>query len=327
MVLLLFSCKAKDCICAKLYTFDNRISYSNPVCHPIQEIIGFNHLPLETVDYYYTKDCSCPPDIYFHFKEDSVGFWLASTDGNNIHRILPYNLNNPVWSHDGKNIAFLSEYGEIKIMLFNGENFDTTSIKTIKFRDSALNIAWSSDGRRLAFQNKGSNDSLRTGIWEYNLETHKTEFIYPKGKFPTWLSGSDALVFIASSAVHDSIISLNTTTGIKSLIKLQDRTTTVNRYNIKSSPDGRIIGFILYDGNDNSEQLYTINADGTNLKKLLDNFCHEFNWMTTDKIVYVSSEINFADKVKSTLWIMNQNGDSKQQLTYNNCQINNHYSK
>jgi len=322
-----YSCKTKNCVCAKLFSYDNRISYSNPVSHPNQEIIGFNHIPLETINhYYYDKDCDCPPDIYFNFKEDSIGFWIAKSNGSNMHRVLPYQLANPTWSSDGKQIAY-TDMGVIKLMPFDGEKFDTTAINTIQFKDQVFNITWNTNGRKLVFQNKGSNDSLKTGVWQYNFDTQKVEFIYPNGKFPSWMPGSDEVVFIVSSAKYDSILSVNTTSGIKKLITLQNRISTVNRYNIKSSPDGQTIGFISYNNSDYSEQLYTMNADGSNLNKLLSNYCYDFNWTIDCKIMYVNSETDWIDKIKSTLWIMDKNGGNKQQLTYNYPEIIKHYVK
>ena len=317
ITLFLFSCKGLNCGCISLALYSDS-PYDSPVWHPSGKYIGFNHTPVQSIyyDYHGKEECGCKPDIIVKFYNDSTGFWLINTDGSNMHRILPYRLNQPAWSPDGKWIAY-SNKAQVWIMPFDGEKFDTTAVQIIPFNGNVYNPAWSPDGKKIAFQNNLINDSLKKGIWIYTLETKKSELAGLNGNYPTWTLISNSIAYLNNG---DSIISYNTEAKTSNLVrnlKIQN----VENKNLLYSFDGVTIGFISYNTITNDLQLYKINSDGTGLTKITTDACYQFSWSPNGKLVYVNYDYYNIDKTKSTLWVMDTDGSNKHSLTYNNAVI------
>jgi Tol biopolymer transport system component len=295
--------------------------YDVPVWNPLGGIIGFNHTPVKKVDVYKNnKDgCNCPPYVVYTFNSDSTGFWLINTDGSNMHRALPYMLNSPSWSPDGKQIAF-SNGGQLCVMPFDGSKFDTQAIRALPVPGENYDPAWSSDGKKIAYAQNVCNDSVTCGIWVYSFETNHSENVGIYGGFPCWQLTTDFLIYVtseynskgASNGNNIWIYNQDTTRLLKSLLSPN----IDNRY-FKYSPDGKTIGFVSALNTGEGEQLYKMNSDGTGLTKLTSDGCIQFSWSPEGKIVYVNFNSDGINKTKGTLWIMDANGNNKKQLTYN----------
>jgi len=317
IALFLFSCKGQDCGCISLdMSYDS--PYDSPVWHPSGQLIGFNHTPVQSIyyDYHGKEECGCKPDISVKFYNDSAGFWLINTDGTNMHRVLPYRLNQPAWSPDGKWIAY-SNKAQIWIMPFDGEKFDTTAVEAIPFYGNAYNPTWSPDGKEIALQNNLKNDSIKEGIWIYNIETKKSELVGLNGSYPTWSLNANSIVYLNNG---DSIMSYSIVTKTSNLVRYINIQNVENR-NLRYSFDGATIGFVSYNAITNEMQLYKIKSDGTGLTKINTDACYQFSWSPNGKIVYVNYDYSLIDKTKATLWIMDADGSSKHSITYNNAAV------
>lgn len=165
-------------------------AYNSPVWHPNGAIIGFNHTPLKEIQYPYGEHCQ-GRQIWEY---DSTGFWLIDTDGSNLRRTLPFQLQTPSWSPDGNWIAFVSS-DQICKMRFTGTVFDTTTITQLTFEGRNYFPTWSPDSNWLAYDSnykdpsgnyiiwKMKNDgSEKTKISEYGIGAIRTPHWSPDGK-------------------------------------------------------------------------------------------------------------------------------------------------
>jgi TolB protein len=103
--------------------------------------------------------------------------WIAGAKGNYARQILMTNSHclQPVWSSDGKKIAFASDKsGNFDIWSVSIEDWSLKQVTNDPHLD--VSPAWSPDGRKIAFI------STRTGrmkIWIKDLETGKLNMLSP----------------------------------------------------------------------------------------------------------------------------------------------------
>lgn len=312
-ILTLFSCKENENGGIGPPIPVTESPFDEPIWHPSGEIIGFNHTPVKEVHVHEGRQ------YYWSFDWDSTGFWLINTDGTNMRRILPYRLNTPAWSPDGKWIAF-SNGAQISIMPFDGEKFDTTAIQVLTDKGRNFFPTWSYDGTKIAFTQSVCNDSLSCGIWVYSFETKKMNFII-RGTDPTWSLQSDYLFYIENVSTGDNILVYDFKNISSTLVANLSSPNRDNRY-LQYSPDGKFIAFISILNNGEGVQLFKITSDGSGLTKLTTDGCTHFSWSPESKtIVYVNFALHSIDVTTGSLWTMDADGSNKKPLTYNNFQI------
>ncbi|QED37386.1 hypothetical protein FK178_06475 [Antarcticibacterium arcticum] len=296
--------------------------YKDPIWHPVDKIIGFNHTPLKSIKYSY--GINCPQQASYKYEEEMKGFYLIDEDGKNKRRILPYELNTPAWSPDGKWIAF-SKGAQIFIMPFDGIEFDTSAMVQLTFEGRNFFPSWSPDGEWIAYNESVCNNNIACGIWLYNLNKNITQHIGQYGNYPDWHPNSDSVIFLTNAInregedVGDSLWMYNVSNNRSHLLKFISLPHYDNR-NLKFSPGGTQIGLtsILSIG---GEQLYMINVNDYSFSKLTSEGCQGFSFSPDGKIVYVNYDYSIINEHKGTLWIMNPDGTEKQQLTNNDFQI------
>jgi len=298
--------------------------YEDPIWHPNGKIIGFNQIPLKEIKYH--KGYACPFHATYVDQVDSIGFWLVNADGTNKRRILPYQLTTPVWSPDGKWIAFSRE-SEIYKMPFDGEKFNTSAM--VRLTNSGRNFfpVWSPDGEWIAYSHTLCNE-IKCGIWIINKAGMYNEFVIPYGQYPAWRNDNE-IVYLKTKAdnngalLGDSLWIYNITENSHGAIQFLTQSNNSNRY-MKSSFDYSKLGFISQSnitGAEEKVQLYTIGTTGTLLTKMTNDGAMKFSWGPGNKIVYVSFNWDRIDETKGTLWTMNADGTDKKPLTYNSMKL------
>jgi Tol biopolymer transport system component len=155
--------------------------------------------------------------------DDNSDLFLMNADGSEITLLVFHSTEDtePVWSPDGKYIAFISERSsrdEIYVMSPDGSNI--TQITDLNVSKTTLN--WSGDSQSLAFE--GSGD-----IYAVDVATKETTKIIglrnSNESGPVWAQGKDHIIFssdqtsnwnlyLADRSVVDQLILAPLTDGI-----------------------------------------------------------------------------------------------------------------
>lgn len=288
--------------------------YDEPVWHPSGEIIGFNYTPVKEIHSYDGRQ------YHWSFDHDSTGFWLVNVDGSDVRRILPYRLNTPAWSPDGKWISF-SNGAQISIMPFDGENLDTAKTITFDFPGRNFFPTWNANGKKLTYNQSVCNE-IPCGIWLYDIEKGSSELLSQYGMWSCWHPRDDSLIYLKNNLkdgkdIGDYVYLYDFSKKASILLCTIESPNTNNR-NLQYSPDGNFIAFISILNNSEGSQLFKITSEDLEVTKLTSSGCTQFSWSPdSEKIVYVHFYDTYIDETTGSLWIMDADGGNKMPLTYN----------
>jgi Tol biopolymer transport system component len=187
------------------------------------------------------------------WKED---IYIINIDGSGLVKLTedPERDINPSWSPDGKKIAFASKRdGIFNIYVMNADGSNQTRLTVF----NALQPAWSPDGKKIAFILLGDVYVMNAdGSNQTRLTNSRTQ----KG-YPAWLPDGKKIAFVLDKDLY--LIDANG----RNLIRLTYNGAISDfRRPIAWSPDGRKIAFT--SNCEGSDQIYVMNADGTNQIKL-----------------------------------------------------------
>ncbi|MCJ7446778.1 MAG: hypothetical protein MUO72_03710 [Bacteroidales bacterium] len=292
--------------------------YDDPICHPSGKIIGFNHIPLKEIKYTYGFDC--PRQALYIYDLEGVGFYLIDSDGQNQRRVLPYRLNCPSWSPDGKWIIFSNRNGDICKMPFDGDYFDTTSI--IQLTTSGHNFfpKWSHDGNYIVYDNTTCGSGVNPippnscGILIMDSDGNNKSFIIEARRFPYWGRSEDTIFYglryYDLVNKHENIIFDN----IKSGFSVEGPPS----FNPQKTKVFFLANYTYIPG---PIKLCSVDPSGENFKPISIDPILKFTFMPDGRIIYLLYSYERIDEEKNALWIMDQDGSNKLQLTFNDFMI------
>ena len=238
--------------------------------------------------------------------------YVIKADGSGLRRLTRNTLadNNPVWSPDGRRIAFTRDRDRqtVNIYVMNADGSGQQRLSPTVRRRPWIELAWSPDWKRIAFVASGGPLG-RPDIFVMNADgsdvrnvtnTVTTSFDLawsPDGRRIAYLEGSPGgapltVVNADGSGKHPLSGPLMVDLGIPSW-----------------SPDARTIAFT------GGSVLYTVHADGTGLRKLTHGpgWNAEPRWSPDGRrMLFLSSR----DGPGTDLYVMNADGSGQRNLTH-----------
>jgi Tol biopolymer transport system component len=285
--------------------------YRDPICHPSGKIIGYNYTPIKEIKYHYGYNC--PFEAQYIYDNKNSGFWIMDSDGQNQRRVLPYRLNCPSWSPDGNWITFSNR--NIYKMPFDGECFDTTSIIQLTFSGYDFLPSWSPDGNYIAYDNTECGSAATPippnscGILIMEEDGNNKSFV-ARGRLPYWGSSEDTIYYMMR--YYDLINKQE-----NKIIDTKEMSFTLEPSPSFNSQKTKIFFLGRFNNVPNPIKLYSVDPSGYNFKLASNDPILYFSFMPDGRIVYLYFDGTCIDEEKGTLWIMDENGLNKHQLTYN----------
>jgi Tol biopolymer transport system component len=222
--------------------------------------VAASPLPTITVRARTLSSSSLTGKIAFISLQDQFTY-VVDADGSNLHMILPnlahqnvHPWNTPVWSPDGKRVAFtaLPASGNQSEGIYVMEVDNSNLIRLTS--DDDYYPSWSPDGKRIALQRR-----LSDGDWIFLMNADGTNRVkLTRGEYPSWSPNGKRIVF-----------QLNVSpTNIKVIDVDGSNEVTLTTYGTNGwpawSPDGRYIAFSSYHLPDGGFRIHRMNADGSN---------------------------------------------------------------
>jgi len=241
---------------------------------------------------------------YYHqgnpnLKNDSSGLYIIRADGSGKRLLLSCEyLLNPDWSPDGKWIVYTS--GIINLQGDSIRTFQGSDNMVLGFPD------WSPDGKSILFNASGPNGGFYIcDPFFKNIRLHFSEQQI-SGYNPRWSPDGKKFVYvkILQDRAGGEIFTVDTS-GVNDL-RLTDN--NIDDQNPQWSPDGSMIAW------NSNEQIYIMNIDGKNQRKLDDG--ESPSWTPDSNYIIYSKGNGDNLHYRVLLWKININGSSKTQLTF-----------
>jgi Tol biopolymer transport system component len=222
----------------------------------------------------------------------------------------------PVWSPDGKQIAFVSNRdGNKEIYVMNADGSKQRDISNTPYDDSKPQ--WSPDGQRLIYLSSVNGDGNLTlvdadGGSPFNLASEVTVYV----NFPQWSPDSSHIAFI--SAINDSENLYVISPDGRSLLNLtKDIQHLDNSFRFQWSPDSEHIAFEIINDDGVPVKLLVADSTAQTPHSLLDDFwianklfCCLSNWIWSPD----SQSIIFAIPNYDSLYRVNISGGKLEEL-------------
>ena len=280
-------------------------------------------------------DVDAQAQIAFSSNRDgNTEIYVMAADGTNQRRLTnnPASDHSPLWSFDGKRIAFVSNRdghvhpirgwpwptSEIYVMDADGGN--PQNLTNDPHHD--WSPSWSPDGKHIIFETDRDNDKGHNieiyvmdadGSNPKNLTNNLTE-----DRYPAWSPDGERIAFSARREGH-VVHNLDITYEIYVMEADggNQQRLTENRHNdmySSWSPDGERIAFVSdRKGNWENYEIYVMDADGGNQQKLTNhrNWDSSPSWSPDGERIAFMSERDG----NTEIYVMDADGGNLQNLT------------
>ncbi len=222
----------------------------------------------------------------------------------NITMTPNYDETLPVWSPDGRKVAF-SLNNEIYVMNADGGR----KTRLTYDRAGGFYPAWSPDGKKIAF-------SLESDIYVMNADgSNRTALTKSSGHDdePAWSPDGTKIAFVRRIGTNEDIYIMDVDGSHQ--INLTNNPASDQRP--AWSPDGKKIIFVSY--RDENGEIYIMGADGSHQINLTNNIAGDRDpaWTPDGMILFTSMRKGDPDR---EIYIMNPDGSNQRRLCSNSIQ-------
>jgi tricorn protease len=131
---------------------------------------------------------------------------IASQDGLSEPRRISIGVSKmawePVWSPDGKYIAFVDDDVRIRVLNIESEEIKTIDVGGINLERGSMGLKWSPDSKWLAYAKSASNNFRRVMVWSQNDNSVRpVTNLFADAFSPAWDLDGKHLYFLASTEV------------------------------------------------------------------------------------------------------------------------------
>ena len=205
-------------------------------------------------------------------RDSKSDIYVMSADGSHVTKLTDdlADYRSPVWSPDGKTIAFVADlYRDSKsdVYMMNSDGSGGITKLTNEPAYAGLErISWSPDGKKIAFTVSGTSRPNSEEIYIVNTSGNVTKFINDpvSDNFdPAWSPDGKQIAFVSNRDGNGEQIYVMNADGIDLIRLTHDQA----RDGFPSwSPDGKHIVFVSYGSG-----IYVMNADGSGVTEITRN--------------------------------------------------------
>lgn len=251
----------------------------------------------------------------------SNGICLTNIGGTSKVRLSHGNHGYPVWSPDGKQIAYYGKYNDKKTWSIHTMNSDGTNKRRLTHvKDKWDNMpTWSPDGTKIVFarEYRDGNNVWHHEIWIMDSDgSNQRQLKSLSGGGPSF-TNDGRLLFHSEYKDKESEISIADIDG-QNIIHLTDN--EAEEWDPKISPDGMQIAFM--SKREGNREIYVMNIDGSNQQRLTTNPGSDGGptWSPDGTQIIFHSERKKNGEDDNGLYIMNKDGTSIRKLVDNGWQ-------